>query len=235
MLALRASEQRGKADFGWLDSRHTFSFGQYHDPRFMGFRSLRVINEDRVREGSGFPAHGHRDMEIFTLVLDGALAHKDSMGNGTTIRPDEVQIMSAGTGIQHSEYNAAAQTSHFLQIWIEPDRAGIVPRYDQKAFPREARTNALKLVLSPDEAEIAREGAILLNQDARVYLGALEAGASLTQTVDAARHVWVQIVRGTGTVNGEAYRDGDGIALWKEDAVTIAAETATDLVFFDLK
>lgn len=235
MLALRASEARGKANFGWLDSRHSFSFGQYYDPQFMGFRALRVINEDKVLEGSGFPTHGHKDMEIFTLVLDGALAHKDSMGNGTTILPGEVQIMSAGTGIEHSEYNAARQTSHFLQIWILPDRAGITPRYDQKAFPREERRNALKLVLSPDAAEIAREGAILLNQDGRVFLGQLDAGASLTQAADPARHIWVQIVKGTGTINGEAYRDGDGIALWKEDAVTISAETETDFVFFDLK
>jgi quercetin 2,3-dioxygenase len=235
MLALRASEARGKANFGWLDSRHSFSFGQYYDPQFMGFRALRVINEDKVLEGSGFPTHGHKDMEIFTLVLDGALAHKDSMGNGTTILPGEVQIMSAGTGIEHSEYNAARQTSHFLQIWILPDRAGITPRYDQKAFPREERRNALKLVLSPDAAEIAREGAILLNQDGRVFLGQLDAGASLTQAADPARHIWVQIVKGTGTINGEAYRGGDGIALWKEEAVTISAETETDFVFFDLK
>ncbi|MCC6917958.1 MAG: pirin family protein [Alphaproteobacteria bacterium] len=231
MIALRPSEARGHLNFGWLDTHHSFSFGQYHDPAFMGFRSLRVINEDRIAGGAGFPTHPHRDMEIMTLVLDGALAHKDSMGNGATIRPDEVQVMSAGTGVQHSEFNAdAAKPAHILQIWMLPDRAGITPRYDQQAYPRSERLNRLKLVLTPDPAG----DEIKLNQDARIHLGALEAGAAVTHTVPEGRHVWVQVARGTGTANGEAFRDGDGIALSFETAVTIAAETDTDIVLFDM-
>jgi len=231
MIALRPSEARGHLNFGWLDTHHSFSFGQYHDPAFMGFRSLRVINEDRIAGGAGFPTHPHRDMEIMTLVLDGALAHKDSMGNGATIQPDEVQVMSAGTGVQHSEFNAdAGKPAHILQIWMLPDRPGITPRYDQQAYPRSERLNRLKLVLAPDPTG----DEIKLNQDARIYLGALEAGATVTHVVSEGRHVWVQVARGTGTVNGEAFRDGDGLALSFEDAVTIVAETETDIVLFDM-
>lgn len=232
MLALRSSETRGHVNFGWLDSHHSFSFGEYHDPAFMGFRALRVINEDRVTAGAGFPTHPHRDMEIITLILDGAIAHKDSMGNGATIRPDEVQVMSAGTGIQHSEFNPNAEKgAHFLQIWVLPDRQGITPRYDQKAYPRAERLNQLKLVLTPEP--VGDE--IVLHQDARIYLGALEAGRSVTHEIAEGRHAWLQVARGSGTVNGEPFRDGDGVAISFEDKVAITAETDLDVVLFDLK
>lgn len=231
MIALRPSEARGHLNFGWLDTHHSFSFGEYYDPAFMGFRSLRVINEDRIAGGAGFPTHPHRDMEIITLLLDGALAHKDSMGNGATIRPDEVQVMSAGTGVRHSEFNAdASKSAHLLQIWMLPDRQGITPRYDQRAYPRAERLNSLKLVLTPEP----QGDEIVLHQDARIYLGALDAGKSVTHEVGEGRHVWVQVARGTGTVNGQTYRDGDGLALSFENAVTIAAETDTDIVLFDM-
>lgn len=231
MLSLRPAAQRGHVNFGWLDSHHSFSFGEYYDPRHMGFRSLRVINEDRVTAGAGFPTHPHRDMEIITLILDGAIAHKDSMGNGATIRPDEVQVMSAGTGITHSEYNPdAANGAHFLQIWVIPDRQGITPRYDQKAYPRAERLNQLKLVLTP----APQDDEIVLNQDARIYLGALEAGRSVTHAVEAGRHVWVQVARGTGRVNGQAVTAGDGVALSDIDAVTLTADDSLDVVLFDL-
>ncbi len=231
MLALRRSEDRGQADFGWLRAKHSFSFGQYYDPRFMGFRALRVINEDRVAGGGGFPTHGHEDMEIATIVLDGALEHEDSMGNGAVIRPGEVQVMSAGTGVRHSEFNASATDPvHLLQIWILPEKAGLPPRYDQKAFPREARLNRLETVLSNEPSGEA----IKLWQDASVHLGALEPGRAVTYALKPGRHAWVQIAKGDGKINGEEVRQGDGVAVWKEDAVTIEAASDMDVVLFDL-
>lgn len=234
MIALRPAEARGHLNFGWLDTHHTFSFGEYYDPAFMGFRSLRVINEDRVTPGAGFPTHPHRDMEIITLILEGAIAHKDSMGNGATIRPDEVQVMSAGSGITHSEFNPNAnEGAHFLQIWMLPNRQGITPRYDQRAYPRAERLNMLKLVLTPEPT--GEE--IVLHQDARIYLGALEAGKSLTHEVAEGRHVWVQVTRGRGSVNDKAVKAGDGVAISFDSNVTLsaAADGELDVVLFDMK
>ena len=232
MLALRPAEARGHLNFGWLDTHHSFSFGEYHDPAFMGFRSLRVINEDRVTGGAGFPTHPHRDMEIITLILEGAIAHKDSMGTGATIRPDEVQVMSAGTGVTHSEFNPNAdQGAHFLQIWMLPNAQGLKPRYDQKAYPRAGRLNVLKLVLTPEP----KGDEIVLHQDARIYLGALDAGRSISHPVGEGRHVWVQVTRGAGSVNGQAVKAGDGVAISFESKIDLAASEDLDVVLFDMK
>src|SRR5581483_11801666 len=198
---------RGESRTGWLDSRHTFSFADYWDPAQMGFRALRVINEDRVIPGAGFPTHGHRDMEIVTYVLSGALAHKDSLGNGAVIRPGEVQRMSAGTGILHSEFNASkSEGVHFLQIWIVPDRAGLPPGYEQKTFPPAERHGRLRLVAAPDGAE----GAVTLHQDARLYLAALGAGERVTHAIAKGRGLWLQVARGIVALDGTEMREGDG-------------------------
>ncbi|MCA9678085.1 MAG: pirin family protein, partial [Myxococcales bacterium] len=188
MLNLRRSDERGHAVHGWLDSHHTFSFADYYDPAHMGFRALRVINEDRVAGGTGFGAHPHRDMEILTYVLDGEIAHKDSMGNGSVIRPGELQRMSAGTGVRHSEHNASRTAPlHFLQIWIMPDRAGHPPSYEQRAFPEAERRGALRLVASPDGAD----GSLTIHQDTRLYAGLLDGDEAATLALAAGRHAWV--------------------------------------------
>jgi redox-sensitive bicupin YhaK (pirin superfamily) len=231
MIRLRPAEARGRANFGWLDSRHSFSFGEYYDPAQMGFRSLRVINEDRVAPGSGFEPHSHRDMEIISYVLEGALEHKDSLGNGAVIRPGEVQRMSAGTGITHSEYNSSQQDSvHFLQIWILPDRRGIAPGYEQRAYPAGERRGRLRLVASRD----GREGSVTLHQDTDLYSTLLAEGEEIEHRLNTSRHAWLQVVRGGVTANGEWLRAGDGAALSEEEQLKIRGEEPSELLLFDL-
>lgn len=231
MIRFRDRMARGQSRTGWLDSRHTFSFASYHDPAEMGFRALRVINEDRVIPGAGFPPHGHRDMEILTYVLEGALEHKDSLGNGTVIRPGELQRMSAGTGIVHSEFNpSASEPVHFLQIWIIPDRVGLAPGYEQKAFPAEERRGRLRLVAAPD----GQEGAITLHQDARLYLASLAAGERIAHAAQEQRGLWLQLARGIVALDGTEMREGDGAAITGQSGVEIEAETDAELLLFDL-
>ena len=235
MIQVRKSETRGHFDHGWLDTRHTFSFGDYHDPRAMGFRSLRVINEDRVRPGQGFGTHGHRDMEIVSYVLEGGLAHRDSMGNGSVIVPGDVQYMSAGTGVRHSEFNAS-QTDpvHFMQIWILPQEEGLPPRYDQKRFGPADKNGRLRLVASPDGAE----GSIALRQDVRMYASLLEPGDGVVLALPPGRHLWVQALRGRVDVNGTPLSAGDGLSASGETAFRIAAPSgegpASEFLAFDL-
>ena len=228
MIRLRRAEDRGHFDHGWLNTYHTFSFADYHDPDFMGFRSLRVINEDRVEPGRGFGTHGHRDMEIISYVLEGELGHGDSMGTGSVIRPGEVQRMSAGSGVMHSEKNASAMPVHFLQIWILPERKGITPGYEQKAFPASERENRLRLVASHD----GRDGSLTIHQDADLYTATLVDGGSVTFDFRPNRYGWLQVARGAVTVNGEELRAGDGAAIEQEPQVTIAGDG--EVLLFDL-
>ncbi len=232
MLRIRRSDERGHFDHGWLDTRHTFSFGDYHDRRFMGFRDLRVINEDRVRPGEGFGTHGHRDMEILSYVLEGGLAHKDSMGNGSVIRAGDLQYMSAGTGVRHSEFNASpTDPVHFMQIWILPNEENQPPRYDQKTFGAESLRDRLKLVASPSGAD----GSIAIRQDVNVYASRLDAGQSAALTLPADRHLWVQVLRGGVDVNGQALAQGDGLAASGEtDFRFTAGDSPAELLVFDL-
>jgi quercetin 2,3-dioxygenase len=233
MITIRRAEDRGHAHHGWLDSRHTFSFADYHDEEHMGFRALRVINEDRVAPGQGFGTHGHRDMEIISYVLEGALGHKDSMGTGSSIRPGEVQRMSAGTGVLHSEMNASRdEPVHFLQIWILPDRGGHAPSYEQKAFPEADRRGKLRLVASPD----GLDGSLRIHQDARLYVGLLGPGERASHPLAPGRAAWVQVARGEATVNGQALRAGDGAAIEGEAAVEVAGggTGVADVLVFDL-
>jgi redox-sensitive bicupin YhaK (pirin superfamily) len=232
MITLRPAEDRGLARLGWLTSRHSFSFGDYYDPRHMGFGPLRVINEDRVEPGSGFDTHGHRDMEIVSYVLEGALEHKDSIGTGSVIRPGEVQRMSAGTGIRHSEFNPSqTEPVHFLQIWLLPRQDGLKPGYEQKSFPAAGKHNRLRLVVSPDSAE----GSVLIHQDARIYDASLDEGASVTHALGKGRKAWVQVVRGSLDIEGEWLRTGDGAAIEAVDTVTLAAhDPRTEILLFDL-
>jgi redox-sensitive bicupin YhaK (pirin superfamily) len=232
MMAIRAAEERGKADFGWLDSRHSFSFGEYYDPRFMGFGDLRVINDDRVKGGGGFPTHPHRDMEIITYVLDGALAHKDSLGNGAVIRPGEVQRMSAGTGIRHSEFNhSATEPVRLLQIWIMAEREGLAPGYEQKEFPLAAERNRLQLVGSRD----GRDGSVTIHQDVSLYAGKLDQGATVEHRLPPGRRAWLQLARGELTVNGTRLREGDGLAIKDEPRLELQAVTPAEILLFDLR
>ena len=232
MITVRPAKERGHADHGWLDTYHSFSFADYHDARHMGFRALRVLNEDRVKPGMGFGTHGHRDMEIVSYVLEGALAHKDSMGNGSTIVPGDVQYMSAGTGVQHSEFNASrVEPVHFVQIWIVPDRAGYAPRYGQTRFERADKAGRLRLVASPDGAE----GSIALRGDAKLYASVLEPGTETLFVLPKSRHLWVQALRGTVAVNGHALPAGDGLAASEETAFTFQAPNGeTEFLVFDL-
>ena len=210
MITIRRSEDRGAADHGWLDSKHTFSFAGYHDPKHMGFRSLRVLNEDRVAAGGGFPTHGHREMEILSYVIEGALSHKDSLGTGSTLRPGDVQRMTAGTGVHHSEENASRDEGvHFLQIWILPETPRLAPGYEQKHFDESQRRSQLRLVGSRD----GREGSITIHQDLSLFASLLEANERVEHTLTSGRHAWVQLVRGTITVNGETLRGGDAAAI----------------------
>jgi redox-sensitive bicupin YhaK (pirin superfamily) len=231
MLTIRKASERGHADHGWLDSHHTFSFADYHDPQHMGFRALRVINDDRVAGGQGFGPHPHRDMEILSYVLDGALAHKDSMGTGAVIRPGDVQRMSAGTGVVHSEFNASKDDEvHFLQIWIQPVRRGIAPGYAQKTFGEPEKRGRLRLVASPD----GRDGSITINADALVHAGLFGAGESAELALAEGRHAWIHVARGSVLVNGQRVGEGDGVAITGERAVRIEGGEAGELLVFDL-
>ena len=232
MIIHRKAEDRGQADFGWLDSRHSFSFGQYYDPRHMGFGALRVINDDRVAAGAGFDTHGHKDMEIFSYVLEGELAHRDSLGSGSVIRPGDVQLMSAGTGIRHSEFNASNEDPvHFLQIWIVPEKQGLKPTYAEKHFPEAERRNRLRVIVSPD----GRDGSLKIHQDTAIQAGMLQEGARLTEALKVHRRYWLQVARGTLDVNGHSLKAGDGLAIAKEETLTLAATSPSEVLLFDLQ
>jgi redox-sensitive bicupin YhaK (pirin superfamily) len=231
MIEIRKSEARGYADHGWLKSYHSFSFADYYDPKFMGFGPLRVINEDRVAAGMGFGTHGHRDMEIISYVLDGALAHQDSMGNGSTIRPGDVQRMSAGTGVQHSEFNHSRDSStHFLQIWIEPNVKGIAPSYEEKNFDAAAKQGKLKLIASPDGAD----GSVTIHADVRLFAARLAAGDQLQQDLAAGRRAYLHVVRGSATINGQALMAGDALRIQAEPAIRIEQAEDAEVLLFDL-
>jgi len=228
MLSVRKAEERGHANHGWLDSYHSFSFADYHDPAHMGFGPLRVINEDRVQAGSGFGTHGHRDMEIISYVLEGALGHKDSMGNGSTIVPGDVQRMSAGTGVRHSEYNyEKSGTTHFLQIWIEPAETGMAPSYEQKHFKPEEKRGRLRLIASPDGAE----GSVTLHQDARVYAGLFDGAERATLKLPDGRLGYVHVARGSLSVNGKPLEAGDALKTDRGEIALEAGKQAEVLVF----
>jgi len=231
MLTLRKSQERGHADHGWLDSYHSFSFANYHDPEHMGWGNLRVINEDRIAAGTGFGTHGHRDMEIISYVLKGNLAHKDSMGNVKGIPPGDVQRMSAGTGVQHSEFNHAdGQTTHFLQIWIEPNVTGIPPSYEQKTFADAEKRGALRLVASPDGAK----GSVLIHADARLYAGLFDGAESATLPLSDARKTYVHMIRGQLEVNGRVLKAGDAAMLQSEATLQLAHGQDAEVLVFDL-
>jgi redox-sensitive bicupin YhaK (pirin superfamily) len=231
MFEIRHAEERGAASFGWLDSKHTFSFGHYHDPNHMGFGPLRVINEDRVQPGRGFDTHGHRDMEIISYVLEGALEHKDSMGNGSIIKPGDVQLMTAGTGVRHSEFNPSEHKRvHFLQIWILPEKEGLKPGYEQKTFSDGEKRGALRLVGSRD----GRDGSVTIHQDVDLYAACLGHGEEITHESAAGRKVWVQIARGGAEVNGSALEAGDGVALADETRVTLRGVSDAEVLLFDM-
>ena len=231
MITIRRSEDRGAADHGWLDSKHTFSFAGYHHPEHMGFRSLRVLNEDRVAARGGFPTHGHREMEIVSYVIDGALGHQDSTGTGSVIRPGDIQRMTAGSGIHHSEENASRTDGvHFLQIWIHPDTPRLPPGYEQKHFDEKDRQGQLRLVGSRD----GREGSIVIHQDVSLYASLLAPGDRVEHTLASGRHAWIQLVRGTITVNGKTLKAGDGAAISNEEKLVIEASTPSELLLFDL-
>jgi len=232
MMRIRPGRERGRAEHGWLDSRHTFSFADYYDPAHMGFRSLRVINEDRVQPARGFETHAHRDMEIVTYVLEGALEHRDSLGNGSVIRPGDVQRMSAGTGIQHSEFNASREELvHFLQIWIVPDTAGLEPSYEQRHFAEAELRDRLRLVASRD----AREGSVAIHQDVSLSVGRLAPGTKLRQPLAPDRHAWVQVARGALRLGDAVLSAGDGAAVSAERALELVAEEACEVLVFDLR
>lgn len=231
MIRIYPRDTRGRTTIGWLDSRHSFSFGDYHDPRNMGFRGLRVINEDRVIPGAGFPPHGHRDMEIISYVLEGALEHKDSTGTSSVIRPGEVQRMSAGTGIRHSEYNhSKTDPVHFLQIWLLPDRDGLPPGYEQRDFSAAGKNGELRLVASRD----GREGSVTVHSDADLYAAKLGDGQSLSFDLRPGRHAWLQIARGQILLDGEPLKEGDGAAVSDESRIAITGEAESEILLFDL-
>jgi quercetin 2,3-dioxygenase len=231
MISVRRAGDRGHENYGWLDTQHTFSFGEYHDPQHMGFRSLRVINEDRVKPESGFGTHSHRDMEIVSYVLGGELGHKDSMGTGSIIRPGDVQRMSAGTGVTHSEWNhSKTEYVHFLQIWILPERRGIEPGYAQKTIPPAEMQNRLRLVASRD----GREGSVTIHQDAEIHVARLDAGTEIVHALAAGRHAWVQVASGAIDCNGTKLAAGDGAAASDERTLVIRAGEPSQILLFDL-
>ena len=231
MIEVRRAAERGHARFGWLDSRHTFSFGNYHDPRFMGFGPLRVINEDRVQPGQGFGTHSHRDMEIISYVLEGALEHRDSLGTGSVIRPGDVQRMSAGTGISHSEFNHSdSEVVHFLQIWIIPEAEGLAPGYEQKSLPEEERRGRWRLAGSRDGAE----GSVVVHQDVRLYTTLLPAGEVLTHELAPERRAWLQVARGAMDVEGQLLEAGDGAAVDGNQVISVRAMQDAEALLFDL-
>lgn len=231
MITVRRARERGHFDHGWLNTYHTFSFDQYYDPRFMNFRTLRVINEDFVAPGRGFPTHGHRDMEIITYILQGALQHEDSMGNGSVIRPGDVQRMSAGTGVRHSEKNASKdELVHLLQIWILPDTLDLEPGYEQKAFSEQERRGQLRLIASSD----GRDGSVTVHQDVNIYASILDAGQTVTAKTEQTRYGWIQIARGSVNVNGERGEQGDGLIAVGESSLEITGQDAAEVLLFDL-
>jgi quercetin 2,3-dioxygenase len=231
MINIRPSNERGGGDYGWLNTRHSFSFDQYYDPNFMGFRSLRVINEDVVAPGGGFPTHSHRDMEIITYVLEGALEHRDSLGTGSVIRPGDGQRMSAGRGIRHSEANPSeTDPVHLLQIWIMPDRRGYEPSYEQKAFSEEEKRGTLRLIASPDGAE----GSVTIHQDARLYVTLLSPGQDVVHKLTRGRYAWVQVAKGTVELNGKLLQQGDGAAVENEEILQIKGADEAEVLLFDL-
>ena len=230
MMKIRRANERGHAEHGWLDTYHTFSFADYYDPEWMGFRSLRVINDDLVLPENGFGTHPHRDMEIITYILSGSLAHKDSMGNGRVIRPGEVQYMAAGTGVQHSEFNPSSDEAvHLLQIWIQPDRKGATPRYAEKSMAK-AQTGKLHLVTS----KTGRDDSVAINQDADLYLAKLEPGNEVTHTLKPGRHAWLHVAEGEVTVNGETLKGGDAAAVSDEPRIEVAGNKQSQVLLFDL-
>ena len=235
MITLRDHKTRGHTDIGWLDSRHTFSFGEYQDPNHMGFRSLRVINDDRIKPGAGFSTHGHRDMEIISYVVEGALEHKDSMGTGSIIKPGDVQRMTAGTGITHSEFNpSSSEGMRLLQIWITPEKTGLKPSYEQKTFQQGERFNQMRLVADRE----GRDGAILVHQDVSIYAMTLESEAEISHSVSPDRYVWVQVVRGFLEVkldgNVHVLREGDGTAISDTSVIQLSSQVGVDVLLFDL-
>lgn len=231
MLTIRKAQDRGHANHGWLDTWHTFSFATYQDRDHIRFRSLRVMNEDRVAPGKGFGTHPHNDMEIVTYVLSGALEHKDSMGNGEVLRPGEFQRMTAGSGITHSEFNPSpSEPVHLYQIWLYPEQSGLTPSYEQKAFPLAERNNRLRLVASRDAAE----GSLTIHTDARIYLAELQSGHSASHELAEGRHAWLQVLRGSLTLNGDELVTGDGVAVSDERTLTIEATQDAEILLFDL-
>ena len=232
MITIRKGDERGHFDFGWLNTYHTFSFSDYYDPQHVQFRSLRVINEDRVQPDQGFGTHPHRDMEIVSYVLEGALAHKDSMGNGSTIKPGDVQRMSAGTGITHSEFNASQnELVHFLQIWLLPAKNGLKPGYEQKFYSPDDKRGRLRLIASPD----GREESVTIHQDTQIYAAVLDEAAEVAYTFEPGRYGYVQVARGSAKVNGQKLQAGDGAAISAEQAVTLVGQVAdTEVLLFDL-
>jgi quercetin 2,3-dioxygenase len=231
MINIRRSNERGHANHGWLDTYYTFSFSDYYDPAFMGFRDLRVINEDRIEPAQGFPTHGHRDMEIITYVIDGELSHRDSMGNGEAIRPHEVQRMTAGTGVLHSEFSSPTDKTHLLQIWILPEKKNLEPGYEQRSFPPEEKQGRLRLVASKG----GDDGSVHINQDVKLYASILSDGNEVTHRLDEGRHAWVQLISGSLEVNGETLSAGDGAAISGEPRLVLKAGSAeTEFLLFDL-
>jgi redox-sensitive bicupin YhaK (pirin superfamily) len=231
VITIRPAAERGRTDWGWLDSRHTFSFGEYHDPRHMGFRSLRVINDDSVTPGAGFGTHGHRDMEILSYVLEGGLEHKDSSGGGGVIRPGEIQFMRAGTGVTHSEKNASqTEPVHFLQVWIVPDTRGLAPRYDQKTFDESAARKGFVLLASKD----GRDGSIQVHQDVALWMTRLGAGDERTLALASGRHAWVHVARGSAGLGGRPLEAGDGAAVSDDAAVQLVGRADAEVLLFDL-
>ena len=231
MIIERKAKDRGRTDWGWLDSRHTFSFGEYYDHRQLGFRSLRVINDDRVQAGAGFGTHGHRDMEILSYVLEGGLQHRDSTGGGGVIRPGEIQFMRAGTGVTHSEHNASkTEPVHFLQIWVVPDRRGLAPHYDQKPFDADQATRGFVLLASPD----GREGSVQVHQDMALWMTRIGEGGGAAHTLAPGRHAWVHVARGPVSLNGHSLEEGDGAALSSEPRVELAGRGDAEVLLFDL-
>jgi redox-sensitive bicupin YhaK (pirin superfamily) len=231
MIKVRAASERGGGEYGWLETRHTFSFNNYHDPRHMSFRKLRVMNEDWIAPGQGFGTHGHRDMEIVTYVLEGALAHKDSLGNGSVLRPGEFQRMTAGTGIEHSEFNPSdSEPVHLYQIWLFPERRGLPPSYDQRTFPQEERQGKLRVVASHD----GREGSLTIRQNADVFLTTLDAGDQVTHALAPGRHAWIQTLRGAVKLDTVDLSAGDGAAVSDQSQVILVAAQPSEVMLFDL-
>ncbi len=230
MMTRRPAHERGHAEHGWLDSHHTFSFADYYDPKQMGFRALRVINEDRVDPKSGFGTHGHENMEIVTYVLSGTIEHKDSLGTNGQLKPGDVQRMSAGTGVRHSEMNPSAEPLHFLQIWLLPARNGVKPDYEQKAFSTEERSGKFRLVVSPQ----GEDGSLKINSDAKLYATLLKAGEKASATLSPGRYAWLQVARGSGMLNGLKVEAGDGVAISQETALELTATQPLEALLFDL-